>query len=76
MLSVGIDVGTTTTQLIFSRLILGGGIASSSQSPLSLLRSASIVDKEVIYRSQIYFTPLKGPDEIDAVALEQIFLQE
>lgn len=76
MLSVGIDVGTTTTQLIFSRLILGGGAASSSQSPLSRMRSAGIVDKEVLYRSQIHFTPLKGPDEIDAPALEQILRQE
>jgi ethanolamine utilization protein EutA len=76
MLSVGIDVGTTTTQLIFSRLILGGGIASSSKSPLSMLRAASIVDKEVVYRSQIHFTPLKGPEEIDASALEQILRQE
>lgn len=76
MLSVGIDVGTTTTQLIFSRLILGGGVASGSQSPLSLMRSASIVDKEIVHCSQIHFTPLKGPDEIDAVALEQILRQE
>jgi ethanolamine utilization protein EutA len=76
ILSVGIDVGTTTTQLIFSRLILGGGVASGSQSPLSRLRSASIVDKEVVYQSGIHFTPLKGPDEIDAAALEQILRQE
>ncbi len=72
MLSVGIDVGTTTTQLIFSRLILGGGVASGSPSPFSQLRSAGIVDKEVVYRSGIHFTPLTGPDEIDAAALEQI----
>lgn len=76
MLSVGIDVGTTTTQLIFSRLILGGGVASSSQSPLSRMRAAGIVDKEVVYRSGIHFTPLTGPDEIDAVALEQILRRE
>jgi ethanolamine utilization protein EutA len=76
MLSVGIDVGTTTTQLIFSRLILGGGLASTSQSPLSRLRAASIVDKEIVYRSQIHFTPLTGPEEIDAAALERILSQE
>jgi ethanolamine utilization protein EutA len=40
------------------------------------LRSASIVDKEVIHRSDIHFTPLKGPDEIDAASLEQILRRE
>jgi ethanolamine utilization protein EutA len=80
MLSVGIDVGTTTTQLIFSRLILGGGVTGGStplsRSPLNLLRPAGIVDKQVIYQSEAHFTPLKGPDEIDATALEQILRRE
>lgn len=80
ILSVGIDVGTTTTQLIFSKLILAGGTVGGStplsRSPLNLPRMTSIVDKEVIYRSQIHLTPLKGPDEIDALALEQILRQE
>ena len=43
---------------------------------MNLPRMTSIVDKEVIYRSQIHLTPLKGPDEIDALALEQILRQE
>ncbi len=80
MLSVGIDVGTTTTQLVFSRLILGGGMTGGStplsRSPLNLLRPAGIVAKQVIYQSEAHFTPLKGPDEIDALALEQILRQE
>lgn len=80
MLSVGIDVGTTTTQVVFSRLTLAGvnpgGSAPLTKSPVSLQRMTGIVDKEVVYRSGMHFTPLEGPDAIDAAALEQILRQE
>ncbi|WP_319405079.1 ethanolamine ammonia-lyase reactivating factor EutA [uncultured Desulfosarcina sp.] len=80
MLSVGIDVGTTTTQVVFSRLTLAGGIMGGStplaRSPINLSRMTSIVDKEVVYRSRMHFTPLAGPDVIDASALEQILRRE
>ena len=51
--SVGIDIGTSTTQLIFSRLTIEN-LASSYMVP-----RIKIVDKEVTYRSRIYFTPLR-----------------
>ena len=54
ILSVGIDIGTSTTQLIFSRLTLENR-ASSYMAP-----RIAIVDKQVIYRSKIYFTPLRS----------------
>lgn len=80
MLSVGIDVGTTTTQIVFSRLTLAGGVMGGStpliRSPLSRPSQTGIIDKEVVYRSNIHFTPLKGPEEVDAAALEQILRQE
>ena len=60
ILSVGIDIGTSTTQLIFSRLTIENR-ASSYTVP-----RIDIVDKEVIYRSKIYFTPLRSATEIDA----------
>lgn len=63
ILSVGIDVGTSTTQLVFSRLTVQN-IASVFAVP-----RISIVDKEIIYRSQIYITPLIDPVTIDADAL-------
>lgn len=66
ILSVGIDIGTSTTQLIFSRITIEN-LASSYTVP-----RISIVDKEVIYRSEIYFTPLKSALEIDAEEIEQI----
>ncbi len=80
MLSVGIDVGTTTTQVVFSRLTLAGGTMGGSmplaRSPINLHRMTGIVDKEVVYRSGMHFTPLAGPEVIDASALEQIVRQE
>ncbi len=66
ILSVGIDIGTSTTQLIFSRLTLENRSSSYSAPKIS------IVDKEVIYRSKIYFTPLRSALEIDAEAVKDI----
>ncbi len=70
ILSVGIDIGTSTTQLIFSRLTIENR-ASSYTVP-----QISIVNKEVIYRSGIYFTPLKSATEIDAEAVKKIVRDE
>ena len=70
ILSVGIDIGTSTTQLIFSRLTIVN-LASSYTVP-----RISIVDKEVIYRSSIYFTPLKSQTEIDAEKVREIIRKE
>ncbi len=70
ILSVGIDIGTSTTQLIFSRLTIENR-ASSYTVP-----QICIVDKEVFYRSKIYFTPLKSATEIDADAVKKIVRDE
>ncbi len=59
VLSAGIDIGTSTTQLVFSRITI-----ENTASMVSVPRM-SIVDKEVIYRSDIHFTPLKSRTEID-----------
>ena len=68
--SVGIDVGTSTTQLIFSRIKIENR-ASSYTAP-----RISIVGKEVFYRSPIYFTPLLSSTEIDAEAVKRIVTEE
>ncbi|MEG1779467.1 MAG: ethanolamine ammonia-lyase reactivating factor EutA, partial [Oscillospiraceae bacterium] len=70
ILSVGIDIGTSTTQLIFSKLTIEN-LASSYTVP-----RITIVDKEVIYRSEIYFTPLLSQTEIDAEAVREIIAKE
>ena len=70
ILSVGIDIGTSTTQLIFSRLTIDN-LASSYMVP-----RIRIVDKEVTYRSEIYFTPLLSQTEIDAEKVKGIIERE
>ena len=79
MLSVGIDVGTTTTQIVFSRLTLAGGaetVAPLVRRQSGIAGRAAIVDKEVLYRSAMHFTPLEGPDVINATELERILRRE
>ena len=58
VISVGIDVGTSTTELVFSRLTIEN-VAGAFVVP-----RISIVDKTVIYRSRIYLTPLINPELI------------
>jgi ethanolamine utilization protein EutA len=70
LLSVGLDVGTTTTQIVFSRIYLRN-IAPSSQVP-----RIGIGDRDILYQSQIYFTPLATRDRVDVRALEQIVNRE
>lgn len=70
ILSVGIDIGTSTTQLIFSRLTI------ENQASSYTVPRINIVDKEVIYRSRIYFTPLRSPTEIDTEAVKKIVRSE
>ena len=64
--SVGIDLGTTTTQLIFSRLEIENTASASS------IPRIQIVDKEIIYRSDIHFTPLLDRRIIDVNKVRDI----
>jgi len=64
--SVGIDIGTTTTQLVISQLTIENTASGA------LVPRVEITDKEVIHRSQIYFTPLIDRDLINAVAVSKI----
>ena len=64
LLSVGIDIGTSTTQCVFSQLTL-----SNTASAFSVPR-IQITDKRILYRAPVRLTPLLGADTIDAPALE------
>jgi ethanolamine utilization protein EutA len=70
LLSVGVDVGTTTTQIIFSRLNLQD-VARHGQIP-----RINITDRKVIYESPIVFTPLIDAETIDANKLNEIVRSE
>jgi ethanolamine utilization protein EutA len=66
VLSVGIDVGTTTTQVVFSHLMLHD-VARPGQVP-----RLQVDEKSIVFRSDVHLTPLVGPDEIDADALAEL----
>mgnify|MGYP000846023353 FL=1 len=68
--SVGIDIGTTTTNVIFSQLTVENR-ASNFTVP-----RISIVDKQVVYKSDIYFTPLLSPTEINTEEIKKIVSEE
>ena len=70
ILSVGIDVGTSTTQVVFSKVQMdnAGGYFSVPR--------VAIVDKEVVYKSEVYMTPLKTDVLIDTEALRDIVAAE
>ncbi len=66
ILSVGIDIGTSTTQLVFSHITIENTASSFSVPRIK------IVDKEIIYRSDIYFTPLINQIKIDGNEIREI----
>lgn len=70
LVSVGIDVGTSTTQIIFSEIQVEN-MASGVRVP-----EFKIVDKKVIYKGRIHFTPLASRTQIDAVKLKEIIKGE
>lgn len=66
IISVGIDIGTTTTQLVFSKLTLKNTAGDF------VVPRVEITQKEIIYRSSIYFTPIQENNWIDAEAISKI----
>lgn len=70
ILSVGIDIGTSTTQLVFSR------IGMENTTGYFAVPRVSIVSKEVVYRSAIYTTPLRTPVLLDGEKVRGIIAGE
>ena len=70
MISAGIDIGTSTTKLIISRFSLMN-VAGTTHVP-----KIEIVDKEVLYKSPIFRTPLTNPSTINVVEIEKIVRSE
>lgn len=64
--SVGIDIGTTTTQMAVSRLTL------ENTAPFGGLPRVEITSKRVVHLSPISFTPLHDGSHIDTGRLAQL----
>lgn len=70
ILSVGIDIGTSTSQLMFSRLTVENTAGYFS------IPAVSIVGKDIVYQSLVYRTPLVDEILIDGEGLRQIIQKE
>ncbi|MBM2803332.1 MAG: eutA [Deltaproteobacteria bacterium] len=62
--SVGIDIGSSTSHLMFSRLLIG--------YPSVLQRKPIVLERNVIARSPILLTPFSGDWNIEAGPLRQL----
>lgn len=70
MLSVGIDVGTTTSQLVLSELTV------SNQARMGLVPRLDIEARKVLYQSEPHLTPLRSADEVDVERLVNLIRAE
>lgn len=70
ILSVGIDIGTTTTQLVLSRLEMADISSAFSVTKIE------IVGTSIVHRGTVRFTPLLPDGSIDAEALEKMVEEE
>ena len=70
LLSVGLDVGTTSTQLIVSRLAIENRAGSFSVPEMD------ITQRQVVYKGQVHFTPLLDEARVDAQALRKLVDEE
>jgi ethanolamine utilization protein EutA len=68
--SVGIDIGTTTSHLVFSELVL-------EKDEFSRSKKFRIVERNIKHRGRIFFTPLKKKNqEIDVEKLMPLLFEE
>lgn len=71
VLSVGIDIGTTTSHLIFSNLTL-----KRETSFFNMTNRFALVNREIIYESDIIITPLINQTTIDIESISSFIEEE
>ncbi len=62
LLSVGVDIGTSTSHMIFSRLLL-------ERQGRRLSSRFIVTQREILFRSPVIFTPYTSSGQIDAATL-------
>ena len=70
LLSVGLDVGTTSTQLVVSELLV------ENRSSGFAVPEMEITDRQIQYRSPVYFTPLIEEKLVDGAEIRRIVERE
>ena len=71
LLSVGIDVGSSTSHLVFSRLTL-----KRELSIFNMSNRFNLTDREIVYEGNIRFTPLIDRNTIDIEEVIKFFEEE
>lgn len=80
LVSVGIDIGTTTTLIMLSKLTVAetatlGSMPLARYGPARKPR-ADIYKKEILYQGPVHFTPISVDGLVDVEALERIMCDE
>lgn len=67
--SVGVDIGSSTSHIVFSRIVLEKDVKSRSEK-------FHIVEREVLHSGPIHLTPFKDPHNLDFEALRDLLMQD
>ena len=70
LLSVGLDVGTTSTQMIVSELEIENQASSFAVPDMQIIR------RKILHRGKVHFTPLLGQDQVDGPGVRAIVEEE
>ena len=70
LLSVGLDVGTTSSQMVVSKLAVENRAGAFSVPEME------IAQRQILYTSPVYFTPLLGQDRVNGGELRSIVERE
>ncbi|HBU8850393.1 ethanolamine ammonia-lyase reactivating factor EutA [Citrobacter sp. Cs237] len=70
LLSVGIDIGTTTTQVIFSRLEL------VNRAAVSQVPRYEFIKREISWQSPVFFTPVDKQGGLKEAELRALILEQ
>ncbi|NOR39336.1 MAG: recombinase, partial [Candidatus Thorarchaeota archaeon] len=67
--SVGVDIGSSTSHIIFSSILL-------EKDPQSRSEKFKIKERNILHSGPIHLTPFSDADTIDLVALRDLFLRD
>ena len=67
--SVGVDIGSSTSHIIFSSILL-------EKDPQSRSEKFKIKERKILHSGPIHLTPFSDADTIDLVALRDLFLRD
>ena len=70
LLSLGLDVGTSTTQMVISQLTI------ENKASGFCVPQMEIAQREILYKSPVHFTPLVGENLVDGEKIRALVEQE